>query len=128
MAGRGAKPGEWEQPGSKFSVTRNRRLRVTLVQDIEDCLQTKEPADLLVNQALGEFVQCYYRLTGLWLPRPKDRLADLKRTAPEYGLLVERVGKNEDWQERAALVITIGRKLADQFGLPLSGEFYEPPA
>jgi hypothetical protein len=117
----------WKKGPQPLAAADRDRIDYTLttsIQDIEDCLQLGSRADLIINQALGELVQCYYLLQRAWLPRPKDRLTDLQWAAPEYWAIVDRIGRESDWRERAWLAIRFGRKLAEQYGLPLSGEYY----
>ena len=96
----------------------------TYIQDIEDCINDNNPAYLLINHALDEFISYYYRLNRIWLPRSKDRLVDFKKREPELFKMVILINYNSDWISRGKLVIKFAKILAKKFDLRLDGEIF----
>ncbi len=99
----------------------------TYIQDIEDCLHDNNPALLLINYAVNEFVNNFYRFSNIWFPRPKDRLNDLSKRNSALYQLVQRFNKIIDWREKARKAILIGKFVGEQAELKLTGELYIPP-
>jgi len=99
----------------------------TYMQDIEDTLHDNYKATLLVHHAIEELIIYYYRLAHVWLPRPKDRLADFKKRQPDLARLTARALVSSNYIKKANLTIKFGGELARKFHLKLSGELYIPP-
>ncbi len=99
----------------------------TLTQDIEDCLDEENKASLLVSYAVAQFINYYYRLGNTWLIRPKDRLEDIKKNAPELYDFIVKLEEANDWHAKAKLVISMGKSIGHKYGLKLNGELFLPP-
>lgn len=98
------------------------------IHDLEDLLHDKNPALLLVNYAVNEFVRYYYRLSHIWLPRPNDRLQDLSKRSPKTFKMVDKINLENKWEEKVRLAIRLGKMLGENFKLTLDGSLYIPPA
>ncbi len=99
----------------------------TYIQDLEDCLHDNNPAHLLINHAANEFINYFYRLGNLWMPRPKDRLNNLRKQDPKIYNLIQKINRANNWQQKTKLTIQLGKSVANIYGLNLSGETYIPP-
>jgi len=94
----------------------------TYIQDIDDCLTANNPAHILFNQAYNEFIRYYYRLANMWLPRPKQRLVDLKSHHLSIYKLTEAINKQNNWQKKAKLLLKLGKYIGKKYSLSLNGE------
>jgi len=94
----------------------------THIQDMEDCLIDKNKAFLLMNHAINEFVGYYFKLSGQWRPRPKDRLTVLSKRSPGLHRLIMKFNETGDWRKKAAITISIGKLVGRRFGLRLGGD------
>jgi len=99
----------------------------TYIQDIEDCLNENQKAPLLINHAVNEFVNYYYRLGRIWLPRPKDRFQDIKKVAPKLYQLIVKIEQKNDWRKKANIALSMGKIVAKQYSLNLNGELVVLP-
>jgi len=97
------------------------------LQDIEDGLVSHDPSPLICNYAVNEFVSYAFRLRGVWTPRPKDRLMELKKLDPEFYQTVERYLNEPDWERKARIATELGLSLGKRFHLPLNGELFLAP-
>lgn len=94
----------------------------TYVQDIDDCLHANNPAHIVFNQAYNEFIRYYYRLSNMWLPRPKQRLNDLKSDHRRIYKFIEAINKQNNWKNKAKLLLKLGNFVGKKYKLSLSGE------
>ncbi len=99
----------------------------TYIQDIEDCSHENKEAPLLINHAVNEFVNYYYRLGNIWLPRPKDRFQDIKKVAPKLFHFIMKIEHTDNWQNKANIAISIGKLIGKQYKLNLNGELIVHP-
>lgn len=100
----------------------------TYLQDLEDCLTDRNEAHLLSSQAVNEFVRYYYRLSGKWLPRPKDRLKNFAAQTTTLHALVTKYNRSTKWQQQSQIAIQLGRKLIAKFHLKADGSLHIPPS
>jgi hypothetical protein len=100
----------------------------TYLQDIDDCIHENNPAHLIFNYAANEFVNYDYRLRNIWMPRPKDRMDDLKKRSPRIYKLIIEINTISNWKLRAKRVIALGKLVGNRNKLQLTGEMYVPPS
>lgn len=100
----------------------------TYLQDIEDCLHENNPALLMINHAVNEFVNYYFRLGNIWLTRPKERMNDLKKRAPHLYKCILKINTTNNWKAKAKLAIALGVFVGKKYKLKLSGELEVPPS
>ncbi len=120
----------WEKgptPLSRQEIAWKDYDMATYLQDIEDCLEDGNPALLLTNYAVNEFVNDYYRLNNTWLPRPKDRLNDLAIRDKHLFQMVSKFNTAVAWKNKAALAIDIGKYVGTSTHLKLDGNLHIPP-
>jgi hypothetical protein len=99
----------------------------TYIQDLEDIILDDNEAILLINHVVEEMVNYYYRLERLWLPRPKDRLADFKRREPKLYGFIKKIQTVSDWKQNAREAIKLATALGKKFRLKMDGQIYIPP-
>lgn len=99
----------------------------TYLQDLEDCIYSKNIAPIFSSQALSEFVKYYYRLGGIWMPRAKDRFPDLKKREPKLYNLITKIERQNDWFSKAKILIELVKFIGKKYKLTLSGNLYIPP-
>ncbi len=99
----------------------------TYIQDIKDCIHDNNPALLLINYAVNEFVNYHFKLNGEWLPRPKDRLDVFAKESKEAFKIVLNVNQSHDWKTKAKLAIKLGTMVGKKFNLNLDGQLYILP-
>jgi len=99
----------------------------TYIQDLEDCLHDNNPALLLINQAVDEFVRHYFRIKRIWLVRSKDRSKKFSQQAPGFYSIVLQINRSSDWRRKAKLTIQLGKAIGRRFKLPLDGQVHTPP-
>ena len=97
------------------------------IQDIEDCLLNNNPAHMIFNQAYNEMIRYYYRLSNIWLPRPKDRLNDLKANHSDIFAIATLIDKQSAWKRKALLLLRLGNYIGRKFHLSLNGELLVRP-
>lgn len=94
----------------------------TYLQNIEDCISKNNPAHTVFNQAYNDFIRYYYRLNNVWIPRPKKCLYDLKVNHKKMYQYIEAINKQNNWKNKAKLLLKLGKFIGKKFKLSLTGE------
>ncbi len=119
----------WERGPNKLKLIKKTWIDLdisTYLQDIEDCIYDDNPAHLIFNHAANEFVNYDYRLRNIWMPRPKDRLEDMKKRSPAIYKLIQEINSTQNWKLKARKVIELGELIGSRNNLKLTGEAYIP--
>ena len=120
----------WKKGPQELSMEEKNWLNYDLsgyIQDIEDCLLNNNPAPTIFNQAYNEMIRYYYRLSNIWLPRPKDRLNDLKTNHRDIFAIATLIDKQSVWKKKALLLLRLGNYIGRKFDLSLNGELLVKP-
>ncbi len=99
----------------------------TFIQDVCDCKEDNNRADLLFNQAINGCVIYFYRLGCIWYPRPKDRLLDLAKRNKVISRYVESALIEKDWKKKTNKVVGLCKAIGKHYKLSLDGTIYIPP-